>query len=280
MKLRAVGVCGSVPGPDSAGSCYLFTATAAEVAAAKAAGAIGAEVEERDWNLVVELGNGAMGPLIKYIEAYQIDAVLISHLHADHFADISALYVHLKHHPIYGSAVTGKPCGIEVWGPVGIDERARRVTVDLSKDMNVLVARHWFDGQTINLGPFTITVRSVFHMVECYGMRIVGPSAVNPGELSVITFTGDTDYCESVIELSQDCDLLLAEAGYVDGRDTLPGIHLSGSRAGRVATEAGAKQLVLTHIPPWNDPEVTLAEATTTYTGPIALAVPGAEFVL
>jgi len=274
MHLRTVGICGSVPGPDSPASCYLLTVTADEVAACVASGALPSDAEIRDWNIVVDLGNGSMGPLIKYLDANQIDAVLISHLHGDHFADLSALYVHLKHNPVYGSAITGIPSGIRIWGPEGIDERARRVTIDLSKDMTVLRANIWTDGQTINIGPFAISVKLVYHMVECFAMRIVGPSSVNLGECAVVTYTGDTDYCENIVELSRDADMLLAEAAYVEGRDLLPGIHLSGAGAGRVAAEAGVKQLVLTHIPPWNDPDVALAEALTTYSGPTCLAVP------
>jgi len=279
MFLRTVGVCGSVPGPDSAASCYLVTVTAAEVAACITAGTLSPDIEVRDWNLVVELGNGAMGPLIKYIDANLIDAVLISHLHADHFCDISALYVHLKHHPVYGTAITGAEPTIQIWGPEGIDERARRVTIDLSKDMSVLKANIWHDGQIIKIGPFTIDVKLVFHMVECYGMRITAPSSTDLGQLSIFAFTADTDVCENASELSMDADLLLAEAAYVEGRDTLQGIHLTGAQAGALAREAGAKKLVLTHIPPWNDPQLALAEAMSEFDGPTYLAEPEGFFI-
>jgi len=278
MQIRTVGISGSVPGPDSPASCYLITVTADEVAACIAAGNVAEDVEVRDWNIVMELGNGAMGPLIKYIDANHIDAVLISHLHGDHFADMSALYVHLKHNPVYGSAITGVPSGIKIWGPDGIDERARRVTIDLSKDMTVLRANIWNDGQTINIGPFAISVKLVFHMVECYAMRIVGPSSENLGNCATLTYTGDTDYCDNIVQLSRDCDLLLAEAAHVEGRTVLPGLHISGAQAGVIATEAGAKQLVLTHIPPWNDPQVALAEAKSTFNGPTFLAIPEGTF--
>jgi ribonuclease BN (tRNA processing enzyme) len=280
MKLLTVGVCGSVPGPDSAASCYLLSVTADEVAACVASGAVPADTEIRDWHIVMELGNGAMGPLSKFIDADKIDALLISHLHADHFADMAALYVHLKHHPVYGSAVTGHGTGIQVWGPEGIDERARRVTIDLSKDMTVLQANYWVDGQTIHVGPFTINVQLVYHVVDCFGMRITAPSSQNLGEMTVLSFTGDTDYCESVVELSRDCNLLLAEAAYVAGQNNMPGLHMSGAQAGQIAREAGAKELVLTHVPPWNDPQVALAEAVTEYSGAVALAVPGGEFLI
>ena len=58
------------------------------------------------------------------------------------------------------------------------------------------------------------------------------------------------------------------------------GVHLTGRRAGEAAARGGAGRLVLTHIPAWNDPAVTLAEAAAVYPGPIALAHPGAVHTL
>jgi ribonuclease BN (tRNA processing enzyme) len=58
------------------------------------------------------------------------------------------------------------------------------------------------------------------------------------------------------------------------------GVHLTGKTAGRIATEGRAKALMLTHIPSWNDPMVTLHEARQTYAGPIALAEPDGEYLL
>ena len=68
MSLTVVGCAGSFPGPDSAASCYLL--------------------EADGFRLVVEFGNGALGPLQKHAALFGVDAVCLSHLHADHCVDL------------------------------------------------------------------------------------------------------------------------------------------------------------------------------------------------
>ena len=79
----------------------------------------------------------------------------------------------------------------------------------------------------------------------------------------------------SSTELAQGADLLLCEASFRDGVDNPPDLHMTGSECGTTATEAGVGRLVLTHIPPWHDPQVAVAEARTTWTGRLDLAVAG-----
>ncbi|MGN6635452.1 MAG: MBL fold metallo-hydrolase, partial [Oryzihumus sp.] len=74
---------------------------------------------------------------------------------------------------------------------------------------------------------------------------------------------------------------VLADAAFVDGRDDVEGIHLSGSRAARAALDAGGVQrLMLTHIPAWNDPEVCRAQAAGVWPGEVELALPDTAYEL
>ena len=79
MRLTVVGCSGSYPGPDSPASCYLV-----EVDADREGG--------RPWRLLLDLGNGALGALHRYIDPLAVDAILLSHLHADHCIDITSYY--------------------------------------------------------------------------------------------------------------------------------------------------------------------------------------------
>src|SRR5690606_15598117 len=106
-------------------------------------------------------------------------------------------------------------------------------------------------------------------------VRVSGPSEAEPGRRVLLAYTGDTDAGPGVDRLAAGADLLLAEAAFLEGRDLHRGIHLTGRRAGEVAARGGAGRLVLTHIPPWNDPAVTVAEAREVFSGPIVLAGPG-----
>ena len=83
MEVTIVGCSGSFAGPDSPASCYLLRA----------------EFEGRTWSIVLDLGNGALGNLQRHIDPLTLDAVLISHLHVDHFIDLCGLYVMLKYVP-------------------------------------------------------------------------------------------------------------------------------------------------------------------------------------
>src|SRR5215467_4030796 len=102
MDLTIVGCSGSFPGPGSAASCYLVTAG--------------------DFRLVVDLGNGAFGALQRFADPAAVDAVLISHLHADHCLDMCAYHVFRAYHP------TGTLPRIPVYGPAGTADRLARAS--------------------------------------------------------------------------------------------------------------------------------------------------------
>ncbi|GMA85884.1 hypothetical protein GCM10025868_11340 [Angustibacter aerolatus] len=126
----------------------------------------------------------------------------------------------------------------------------------------------------MRVGPLTVTPVRVHHPVEAYGLRVEAGGAV-------LAFTGDTDACEALSPLCTGADLVLADSAFVEGRDTVEGIHLSGRRAGAAVTAAGGvRRLVLTHVPPWNDVGVCLAEARSTWDGPLEAATPGAVYDL
>ena len=83
---------------------------------------------------------------------------------------------------------------------------------------------------------------------------------------------------DRVDAVARDTDFYLCEASFTDAKENPPDLHLTGSQAGRSATDAGARRLVPTHIPPWNEADVALTEAKTTYDGPLELAVPGMTY--
>ncbi|MFD7311244.1 MBL fold metallo-hydrolase [Promicromonospora sp. NPDC059942] len=275
MRLIPLGVSGSFPGPATPASSYLVQVTAAESAAAG--------YEARDWNVLLDLGNGAFGALQQHVDPHALDAVSISHLHPDHCADLAGLYVYLRYHPEHGSLRAGrrdKP--LPVYGP-STAERHVALSYGLSDGEsmeNDFDFRSWADHKQIEVGPLTIEPYRVYHPVETYGVRVTGPSA--SGGTTTLAYTGDTDACTSVVELARDADLLLSEAAFLEGRDDVVerGIHLTGHRAGQVATEAGARRLLLTHLPVWNDPEDSLAEARGSYAGPVEIARPGTIYEL
>ncbi|PUB32239.1 ribonuclease BN (tRNA processing enzyme) [Promicromonospora sp. AC04] len=275
MRLVPLGVSGSFPGPATPASSYLVRVTAAEAAAAG--------YQPRDWNLLLDLGNGAFGALQRHMDPMALDAVSISHLHPDHCADLSGLYVYLRYHPRHGSLRTGRrPKRLPVYGPADAARHlAHSSGLSAGETMeNDFDFQSWAEHKLVEVGPLTIEPHRVFHPVETYGVRVTGPSS--SGGTATLAYTGDTDACSSVVELARDADLLLSEAAFLEGRDDVVerGIHLTGRRAGQVATDAGARRLLLTHLPVWNDPADSLAEARGSYAGPVDVAQPGTVYDL
>jgi len=250
LSVTVVGCSGSYPGPGGPASCYL-------VEASDAAG--------RAWRILLDLGNGALGALHNHADPLAIDAVLLSHLHADHCIDMASYYVLRKYHP------SGAQPRIPVYGPKGTAKRlAKAYDLPKAPGMREEFDFHRYAG-AFALGPFTITPVEVDHPVPAYGFRIEAGGRV-------LAYSGDTGPTEALTLLARDADLFLCEASFREGDDNPPSLHLTGAEAGKAATEAAAKQLVVTHVPPWHDADAILAEAAGTYAGPAELAIAGAVY--
>ncbi|MGL4175446.1 MAG: MBL fold metallo-hydrolase [Dermatophilaceae bacterium] len=256
MKLTVVGCSGSYPGPESPASCYLVQHT---------------DDDRRTWSVLLDLGNGALGPLQRYLDPADVDALFLSHLHPDHCVDVLGLYVYRRYRP-----AGPLPQRLPVFGP---SDTAHRLALmyhglepgGMESELDIAAVA---DGTVTTVGPMTVTAVAVRHPVEAYGYRVEAGGRT-------LAFTGDTDDCPALDGLLAGADLALVDSAFVDGRDRTAGIHLSGSRAARAATRAGGVQrLVLTHIPAWNDPEVCRSEAAPHWRGEVELAQAGAVYRL
>ena len=220
MRLTVVGCAGSAPGPRSPASCYL--------------------VEHDGFRLVLDLGNGAFGPLQGYADPASIDAVFLSHLHADHCLDVAPFVVW---HRYSGRSPEGL---VPLYAPVGAERR-----LALAYDMDGGALTDVFDFVPVGpgsftVGPFEVTLARTAHPVECHAVRLTA------GGRSLV-YTGDTGPCERIVELARGADVLLAEAAHPPGPGLPTGLHLTGREAGEHAAAAGVGRLLLTHVPAWVD---------------------------
>ena len=251
MRLTIVGCSGSYPGPESAASCYLLEA----------------EHEGRTWRILLDLGNGALGQLHRYVDPLTIDAVFLSHLHADHCLDLCGYYVMRKYHP------TGAQPRIPVWGPAGTAERMARA-YDLPPAPGMTEEFSFVThGDPVDVGPFRVEAHEVVHPVAAYALKVTA------GDRTLV-YSGDTGPCPALDEVATGADLLLVEASFRDGDDNPPDLHMTGSDCGRTATKAGVGRLVLPHVPPWHDAADAEAEARTEWSGALDLARAGATYDL
>ncbi len=155
MRLTVVGCSGSYPGPDAPASCYLLEADHVDE-----------QGEQRTWRILLDLGSGALGTLHRYADPLSIDAVLLSHLHADHCLDLCGYYVLRRYHP------TGHQPRIPVWGPIGTADRmARAYDLPIEPGMSAEFDFRTWDGP-IRIGPFDVEPVPVDHPVPAFGMRV------------------------------------------------------------------------------------------------------------
>jgi ribonuclease BN (tRNA processing enzyme) len=258
LRLTLVGCSGSVGSPRSVCSSYLLQADQGSVTT----------------SLLLDVGSGALGELQRYVSPHRLSAVLLSHLHADHVVDTAGLAA-------YWCYVPGPehPRQLPLWGPEGTPQRVSGLCDTPQLAEEAYDYRSWVGGESIRIGPFEVTPYPARHPVPAFSMRITGPTENGTGRRTVV-YTGDTDTCSSVVEAASEAELLLCEASHQEDRDAERGTHLTGRRAGELAERSGARQLVLTHIPPWTSRDAVLIEASAAYDGPVELAEPGRTFVL
>jgi ribonuclease BN (tRNA processing enzyme) len=246
MRLTVLGCSGTYPGPDSPCSGYL--------------------VEQDGFRLVVDLGPGALGPLQRSIDLREIDAVYVSHLHADHCTDLVGLSYALRYHP------DGAHAPLPVWGPAGLRDRLCQVfEVPPPDRLATVFAFSEVPVGTQVIGPFTVTALRMNHPVECHGLRIEAGGRT-------LAYSADTAVTRRLERLAADADAFLCEASWPDAPDRPQGLHLSGRQAGEAAAAARARRLLLTHLMPWSDREAMAAEAAQAYDGPVEVVRSGAVY--
>jgi ribonuclease BN (tRNA processing enzyme) len=243
MKLTIVGASGTFPGPHSGCSSYLL--------------------EEDGFRLLLDVGNGSTGALQAACGLLGPDAVIVSHLHGDHYLDLITYTYARRYHP------EGQAPLLPVYGPSDIrDQVIGAYGRDVSDLLDEVYVFNSIDhDQKIGVGPFEVDLRRVNHPVETYGMRVSAGGRT-------LTYSADTGETSTVVDLAKDVNIFLCEASYLDGEDNPPDIHLTGKQAAEYATQADVQRLLLTHLVPWGDKTRTLAEADAAYGGELLVARP------
>jgi ribonuclease BN (tRNA processing enzyme) len=242
VQVTIVGWSGSYPGPQSPASCYL--------------------IETGDFRMVLDLGNGAVGVLQQHTGLADVDAICLSHLHADHCIDMVGYSVFQNYHP------DGPRPRIPVYGPAGTADRLARALGGEHLGMTDAFDFITLTAGTIEIGPLRVTTRHMTHPVETFGFRIE-----HAGQ--VLAYSADTGPTGELVRLAAGADVLLSEASFVDGPDLPADLHLTARQAAEHAARAGVGELVLTHLVAWNDPATCLDQASAAFTGPLRLASSG-----
>ncbi|MGW0116903.1 MBL fold metallo-hydrolase [Streptomyces sp. NPDC003327] len=213
----------------------------------------------------VDAGSGTLAELQRYAPLGGIDAVWISHLHADHSADLLTAYYGL----LYAGLAVDLP--VRLLAPPGTADRLAAFLTngpERSPVERAFAVEELYDGHVARVGGLTLRARAVEHGMPAFALRVEDEAGRS------LAYSGDCEPCPALVELARDCDLLLCEA---DGE--VPGHH-SAAQAGRSAAEAGAGRLVVTHVGPGTDPAEAVARAAAAFPGEVRHADPGVTFTV
>ena len=216
--------------------------------------------------LLIDSASGTLRQLLKAGIPYDmVDYILYTHRHPDHVGELVPYIFATKYAPGFSRI---KP--VTIFAGEGFKDFFSTLQKAFGEWLNVSEDRILFEELPVNMAaalqlpPLTIRSAPTRHTPHSLAYRI--ETATGEG----VVFSGDTDFSEELIELAQDCDLLVCECAAPEGMK-IEG-HLTPSEAGRIAALAKAKRLILTHFYPECDKHDILTPCQKEYDGPIILA--------
>jgi ribonuclease BN (tRNA processing enzyme) len=241
VRLLVLGGCGGWPAAGLACSGYL--------------------VEHDGFRVFIDPGYATLPRLLEVLDAADVDAVLVSHGHPDHCADLNPL--------LRARALRDEPSpALPVYAPAGALDPVLALDRPGMLD-DAIALREFSPGDRLTVGPFGVRSWLLPHFVPNAGLRLEADGAS-------LAYTGDTGPSPDLLSLALEADVLLAEATYPwQVTDSDPRYLSSARQAGQLAGQAGAGRLVLTHLWPGTDPAVAVRAASESYAGDITVASGG-----
>lgn len=241
MDISVLGGCGAWPAAGTACSGFL--------------------IEHGGFRLLLDAGYATLPRLLDLIAAEELDAVLISHGHPDHCADLNPL--------LRARALSDDPPpALPVYAPTAALDAVLALDRPGMLDRAVAV-REFEPGRTLTIGPFTVVTRLLPHWMPNAGVRLEADG-------SVLAYTGDSGPDPAVVGLARGADLLIAEATYPEHVPADSAAYLtSAAQAGAQAAQAGVGRLMLTHLWPGASADTAKAAAARAFEGRIDVARSG-----
>lgn len=239
MELTVLGCSGSYPTARAQCSGYL--------------------VQQDGFSLWMDAGNGTMGELQQHIGLQDVGAVVLSHAHPDHCADMYPFF--------YSVLFEGEPR--DVYAPPGVMEKLDSLIGDDSKEQFRQRLR-WHalsPGDRQEIGPFVVDVFDSKHSSRNNTMRIAAGGRT-------LCYSGDTGPNTALAEAAAEADAFICEASWLDEQKGIMGpIHMTAGETGEAAARADCGRLIVTHVWPSNDLSRIREQAAAHFDGPIDLAV-------
>lgn len=249
VTVTVLGSAGSHPGNGRACSSYLISGGGG--------------------HLLLDCGNGSMANLMDAIDPADLDAIIISHLHPDHFVDLYGLHYALKFH-------MNRAKKVDVYAPARAREVLRAPLLGDAADSFVshLPIHAAEAGEHLALGPFDVDLFAANHSIETLASRVTV-------EDRVIAYSGDSAETPALVECARDADLFICDSTWLSQDAPFPpNVHMTGTEAGTMATEASVGRLMVTHVFPQRTPELVAADADNVYGGLVWVARDREEYEL
>ena len=240
-------------------------------------------VEADGTRLLLDCGSGVFGKLRAVIDYAEVDAVVISHLHADHILDLvpfaSGLIFAPRHQPVPvdGHPGTDDPPRPRLLAPPGGRAVFRRLCEAAGMTENhieeAFALEEYDPERPVRIGALEVSFQPVPHFVPTQAVAVAGDG-------QRITYSADSSPSEDLCAFARDTDLLLIEATLPRPEREGPRGHLTPGEAGEHGRRAGARRLVLTHISDELDADWARREAERGFGGPVEIAHEGAVYRL
>jgi ribonuclease BN (tRNA processing enzyme) len=244
LKLTVLGSCGGYPEPGRACSGFLL--------------------QQGPTNIWIDAGAGTLDALTRILNLDDLEAVLLSHTHPDHWTDLPIA--------LHRIAVTrgGKEYpSLAIYGPPEWPVSTGIARQWYSRDGSTYHPITLEDGQTFRIDRCDVNVATVEHGMPAFAMRF------DDGD-SVFVYSADTAPCPALVEIARGADLFLCESTLPPGQETP--ISMNPAQAGQIALDADVRRLVLTHLLPGIDPAESCRIAASVFGGPVSHAYPGTVF--
>ena len=240
MKVDVVGSSGTFPAPGRPAAGFVIT-----------------QGDTRVW---CDAGPGTFMSLP--VDSDLIDAVVVSHRHPDHCADLMAAYHAWTYRPVPRDPVP-------LYAPQSVWDR---LVGFIDKEPDCFEFQAVDTGDSVAFGDLKVRFAAMDHSVPTVGSHWEANNRT-------LFYTADTGAAGDWQDAAIEVDVLISEAS-IQGRaeDKAFSQHLTAGEAGAIARRLGVGRLVLTHIPPYLDPSVSVSEAERSFDRPVQLAVPGTSF--
>lgn len=219
---------------------------------------------------LLDAGTGSFSKLQLGIDYTRLDAIVISHMHADHFFDLVPFRYALK----YGHLPVDRrlPLWLPPGGGAALEALRKAVAVDAPDDFfaSVFAVREYDPLQPLGVKDLQLRFARTRHYVKSFAIRVEGESCA-------IVYSADTAPCEAVIDLARGSSIFLCEAALGLGTEEGDRGHSSAEEAGEMAARADVARLVLTHYPSADSSEALVNAARRHFSGPIITADDGLE---